>query len=365
MKAITGKLTYKDELTCKVQELLKEEVEWLPELKELHSTKLAEANCCTDAFSKIEHSEGSPEAVEISSPNLQSTHQKQLSDVKSEFFSRYKKGKLLGKGGFGSVYSGLRIADKKKVAIKYVIKGDKFETITIPGEKQDLPLEVALMKMESKPPHCSNVLQLLEWFDVGDVIILVLERPNPCMDLLKFAKLQKGGLSEAQTREIMVQVVRAARHCCDRGVLHRDIKPENLLINPDTMEVKLIDFGCGALMQDEPYKYYSGTRTYIPPEFTVIREYTGIPATIWGLGILMVKLLCGNCPFRSLQDLQEGHLKLSSNLSRECFELIMWCLELTPETRPTFDDLARHEWFTGDRFRTCHHHSSEHLHWPN
>lgn len=114
------------------------------------------------------------------------------------------------------------------------------------------------MKMASKPPHCSNVLQLLEWFDVGDQLILILERPDPCMDLLKFSQLQKGGLSEEQTREIMVQVVRAARHCCDRGVLHRDIKPENLLINPKTMEVKLIDFGCGALMQDTPYKHYSG-----------------------------------------------------------------------------------------------------------
>lgn len=34
------------------------------------------------------------------------------------------------------------------------------------------------------------------------------------------------------------------------------------------------------------------------------------------------------------------------SVSSECFELIMWCLELNPDMRPTFDDLLRHEWFT-------------------
>ncbi|KAG7313894.1 hypothetical protein KOW79_022390 [Hemibagrus wyckioides] len=31
----------------------------------------------------------------------------------------------------------------------------------------------------------------------------------------------------------------------------------------------------------------------------------------------------------------------------KCFQLLMWCLDLNPETRPTFELLARHEWFTG------------------
>ncbi|KAK3525273.1 hypothetical protein QTP86_024894, partial [Hemibagrus guttatus] len=125
------------------------------------------------------------------------------------------------------------------VAIKYAIKDDHYQTITIPGETQELPLEVLVMKMTSKPPHCNNVLQLLEWFDIDDEIVMVLERPSPCMNVWDFTNLQNGRLSAAQTREIMVQVVRVARHCSDCGVLHRDIKPEDLLINPDTMEVKL------------------------------------------------------------------------------------------------------------------------------
>lgn len=78
------------------------------------------------------------------------------------------------------------------------------------------------------------------------------------MDLFDFLVDQGGQLSEPLTRYIMYQVIRAARHCSDCGVLHRDIKSENLLINTETLQVKLIDFGCGDLLKDTPYTYYDG-----------------------------------------------------------------------------------------------------------
>lgn len=127
-----------------------------------------------------------------------------------------------------------------------------------PGETQRLPMEVALMEMVSKPFHCDNVLELIEWFEMPDCFILILERPSPCVDLRHFVHSHKGRLSEPLTQNIMRQVVQAARHCCECGVLHRDIKAENLLVNTDTLQVKLIDFGCGDLLKDTPYTVYAG-----------------------------------------------------------------------------------------------------------
>lgn len=42
------------------------------------------------------------------------------------------------------------------------------------------------------------------------------------------------------------------------GVFHQVIKYKNLLVNQDTMEVKLIDFGCGALMKNSGFKVFIG-----------------------------------------------------------------------------------------------------------
>ena len=33
------------------------------------------------------------------------------------------------------------------------------------------------------------------------------------------------------------------------GVVHRDIKPENILISPQSLKIKLIDFGCADYKQ--------------------------------------------------------------------------------------------------------------------
>lgn len=78
------------------------------------------------------------------------------------------------------------------------------------------------------------------------------------MDLREFVNLHSGHLTEAQTQDIMWQVVQAARHSTARGVLHHDISPENLLINIDTLQVRQIDFGCGELLVDIPYRMFIG-----------------------------------------------------------------------------------------------------------
>lgn len=61
------------------------------------------------------------------------------------------------------------------------------------------------------------------------------------MDLQDFCKLHGGKLLEPLAWDIMVQVVQAARHCCAGGVFHDDIKPGNILINTQTLQVKMID----------------------------------------------------------------------------------------------------------------------------
>ncbi len=80
-----------------------------------------------------------------------------------------------------------------------------------------------------------------------------MERPSPCEDLFEFAERHRGSIDEGLACVIMRQATQAAYMCCHRGVLHGDIKLENLLINKETHEVKLIDFGCGNLLKKSAY----------------------------------------------------------------------------------------------------------------
>lgn len=114
------------------------------------------------------------------------------------------------------------------------------------------------MEMVSEPLRSPYVLELLQWFEIPNYIVLILERPHPCMDLLEFCEVRSGKLPEPLARDLILQMVQAARHCCDSGVFHNDIKPGNALINTETLQVKLIDFGGGDLLKTTPYTYCPG-----------------------------------------------------------------------------------------------------------
>lgn len=87
---------------------------------------------------------------------------------------------------------------------------------------------------------------------------MVLERPSPCQDLGNYVQRFGGTLTEDLAWLVMWQATYAADMCCRRGVFHRDIKLNNLLINPETLEVKLIDFGCGDLLRESGYGVFCG-----------------------------------------------------------------------------------------------------------
>ncbi|XP_053370300.1 serine/threonine-protein kinase pim-1-like [Clarias gariepinus] len=207
-----------------------------------------------------------------------------------------------------------------------------------------LPLEVALMELVSRPPLCENVVELLDWFDSSTFYILVVERPNPCMHLHEFCKLHNSRLPESVAQKVMQQVVRVALHCCEHRVLHYDFK-QDLLINPDTLDVKLVDFGCGELMTDELFTDFTANPACSPPECIQNSKNFGFFPIIWGLGILLYELVCGELPFANEVDLVKGHLSFVPGLSDECCNLIQRCLNQDPKCQPTLKEILNHKWF--------------------
>ncbi|KAJ8337423.1 hypothetical protein SKAU_G00386430 [Synaphobranchus kaupii] len=171
----------------------------------------------------------------------------------------YKKGQLLGRGGYGSVYAGTRMSDGLPVALKYARKDEELQ---LPGLERPMPKEVGLFQMVNTPSSHPNILKLFDWFDRPASYVMAMERPDPCMDLFTYCQEQGGVLDEDQARSVTRQLLGALQHCHDHGVVHRDVKPGNILIQTDTKEIKLIDFGCGDPLKDTPYTDYAGAQLH-------------------------------------------------------------------------------------------------------
>jgi predicted ATPase/signal transduction histidine kinase len=89
------------------------------------------------------------------------------------------------------------------------------------------------------------------------------------------------------------------------GVIHKDIKPANILINPETKQVKLIDFSIASLLPRETQTLVNpnvleGTLAYLSPEQTG-RMNRGIDyrTDFYSLGVTFFELLTGKLPFLS------------------------------------------------------------------
>ncbi|WP_445626394.1 AAA family ATPase [Nostoc sp. DSM 114167] len=100
-------------------------------------------------------------------------------------------------------------------------------------------------------------------------------------------------------------------------IIHKDIKPSNILINPQTKQVKLIDFSIASLLPRETQTLINpnvleGTLAYISPEQTG-RMNRGIDyrTDFYSLGVTFYELLTGELPFQSNDPMELVHCHIA------------------------------------------------------
>ena len=221
---------------------------------------------------------------------------------------RYRVLERLGSGGGGSVFAvadlGLDPSGHHRLALKALF----FE-----GGDDHVLLE--LLRQEFRVLATLNHPRLARVHDFGHLPAdagLDGSRGRPGYFLTR--DLIEGSDLLAATRKVdLATICRLARQTAllldvlhDAGMVHGDFKPANVIVDAQSLEPHLIDFG---LVRGEGTSMFSGTAAYLPPE-VVSGQQTDRRADLYSFGITLYQLLVGTLPLAraSIAELIDWHL---------------------------------------------------------
>eukprot|EP00897_Mesotaenium_endlicherianum_P001922 jgi/Mesen1/1758/ME000014S01168 len=201
-----------------------------------------------------------------------------LEDIKAAT-DNFSEDKLLGKGGYGSVYRGI-VDDKCAWAVKRTTKANKNSLVSFEEE-------VLLISKVCHP----NLVQLLGFYAEEDEQILSTSEDAEATGPLNFT----------ERLDIAVGVARGLNYLHSNSqmlIVHRDIKPANILLDCN-MQPKIADFGLSKVLaagvngSDAGYAVASklkGTFGYMDPDIQNNLQISP-KVDVFSFGVVLLELL--------------------------------------------------------------------------
>ncbi|MFK7820244.1 MAG: protein kinase [Planctomycetaceae bacterium] len=250
---------------------------------------------------------------------------------------RHRLVRPIGAGAFGTVWLGFDTQLKRPVAIK-VPKKDRFSS----QKQRDLFLSEARTVAQLDHP---NIIPI---YDVGETEageIYLVSRFVAGNDLATEMRTRRFNPEEA-TRCIS-SIADALEYAHRRNVIHRDIKPSNILLDAETGQPYVTDFGLACNFDTARDASIAGTPTYMSPE-----QASGTKldhrSDMFSVGVLFYELLFGTRPFsgKDAKDMMRAIREdsphppsdKSKNVSSQLQQVCLQTLARRPEGR--FADMA-------------------------
>ena len=238
----------------------------------------------------------------------------------------------IGEGGMGKVFRGTHVETGSQVAVK-VIAGRIDQAL-----RDHFQREVQAQAKLVDP----GIVYLFDYGEIHELTAkasegrLTAKSPYAVMEYTALGTLKEylPLLSWDESREVLIQVLKALAYAHARGVIHRDLKPENLLIFPgrrkNERRIKVTDFGVAHLIREEQdldlknLSGVAGTLQYMSPEQIHGKWRSYGPWTdLYALGCIAWEIVSGKFAFqgKNIIELASLHLEGERPPLEPLFEL--------------------------------------------
>jgi serine/threonine protein kinase len=214
---------------------------------------------------------------------------------------RYRLVRLIGHGGFGTVWLARDEHLGREVAIKRIARGAVLSSPEA-GEGWDAGRRTLREAQAAGRLNHPGIVALFEAGDDDEAFYLVSELVRG----RTLGELQSGHdrLSDADVLEVGLALCEALAHAHSCGIVHRDVKPHNVIVPEDPVVVphaaKLTDFGVARIVGEDALTRTGdvvGTLAYMAPEQAEGRKVTAA-SDLYSLALVLYEALAGVNPLR-------------------------------------------------------------------
>ncbi|CAL1379795.1 unnamed protein product [Linum trigynum] len=277
-----------------------------------------------------------------SSSSTTSTRNHGGGETMTATLSKWKKGKLLGRGTFGHVYLGFNSVNGQMCAIKEVrvVSDDQTSKECLKQLNQEINLLSQLSHPNIVKYHGSELSDetlsvYLEFVSGGSIYKLLQEY---------------GAFKEPVIQNYTRQILGGLAYLHGRNTVHRDIKGANILVDPNG-EIKLADFGmakhitnCSSMLS------FKGSPYWMAPEVVMNSNGYSLAVDIWSLGCTILEMATSKPPWSQYEGVaaifkignSRDMPEIPDSLSNEAKSFIKLCLQRDPSLRPTASQLLDH-----------------------
>jgi casein kinase II subunit alpha len=188
----------------------------------------------------------------------------------------------IGRGKYSEVFEGFDVKENKKCVIK----------ILKPVKKKKIKREIKILQNLTGGV---NIIQLLDVVRDSHTKTpaLIFEHVENCD-----SKLLYPTLSDYDIRYYMYELLKALDFCHANGIVHRDVKPHNVMIDHNTRQLRLIDWGLAEFYHTgREYNVRVASRYFKGPELLLDNQYYDYSLDIWSFGCVLASLVFRKEPF--------------------------------------------------------------------